>query len=108
LAVRLERLIEAGAWADAAIALVELEMPAWTVRRLTQEGAEWVCALSRQPNLPIDIDDTAEASHQDLALAILAAMVEARRRSSVVVQRSPAAPPMVPSSHQMVCCDSFA
>jgi len=108
LAVRLERLIEAGAWAEAAIALVELEMPAWTVRRLTHEGGEWVCALSRQPNIPIALDDTAEGSHEDLALAILTAMVEARRRSNVVAERSRSAPPAVPSSDRMVCCDSFA
>jgi hypothetical protein len=108
LAARLERLIAAGAWSEAALALVELEVPAWRVRRLAHEGSEWICALSRQPNLPIDIDDTAEASHEHLALAILTAMVEAQRRSNVVAERNPAAAPMMPSSDRMVCCDNFA
>ena len=31
---RLDQLIEAGAWSDAALALIELELPAWKLRRL--------------------------------------------------------------------------
>jgi hypothetical protein len=34
---RVNQLIEAGAWTDAALAMVELELPYWTVRRLTYE-----------------------------------------------------------------------
>jgi hypothetical protein len=33
-ATRIDRLIEAGAWIDAANALIEIELPAWTLRRL--------------------------------------------------------------------------
>jgi hypothetical protein len=108
LAGRLERLIRAGAWSDAALALVELEMPAWTVRRLAQESGEWICSLSRQPNLPIAIDDTAEASHGVLALAVLRAMVDVRRRSSVAADIDVAVPQIAPPSLGAICCDSFA
>jgi hypothetical protein len=33
-AARIDQLIEAGAWSDAALALIELELPAWKLRRL--------------------------------------------------------------------------
>src|SRR4029077_3530568 len=82
LVTRLERLIEGGAWTEATLALVALEMPAWTIRRLAYEGGEWVCSLSRQPTPPIAVDDTAEANHAVLALAILRAMIEVRRRDA--------------------------
>src|SRR5262245_60791985 len=79
-AAQLDRLIEAGAWTDAAIALIGIELPGWQLRRLVYEDGEWLCALSRQPNLPLELDDTADASHEMPALAILCAFVEARRR----------------------------
>jgi hypothetical protein len=107
LAGRLGRLIEAGAWAEAAIALVELEIPAWTVRRLACENGEWACSLSRQPNIPIALDDTAEASHEVLALAILRAAVEVRRRGGIAAEIHVAAPQIAPSSQGAICCDSF-
>src|SRR5271157_314813 len=81
-AVRIGRLIGAGAWNDAALALIELELPAWKLRRLVYEDGEWHCSLSKQPNLPVELDETADASHEVLALAILSAFFEARRRTS--------------------------
>ena len=65
--ITLDRLIEAGAWADAAIALVRLELPNWSLRRLVYEDGEWLCSLSRQPNLPIFLDEPGEGSHAVLA-----------------------------------------
>ena len=76
---RIERLIESGAWTDAAIALIESEMPGWKLRRLVYENGEWFCSLSRQPNMPVDLDDSADAAHQVLPLAILRAFVSSRR-----------------------------
>ncbi len=55
-----DRLIEAGAWCDVALALIDIELPAWSVRRLVREDGEWFCSLTRQPNVPVDLDDTAE------------------------------------------------
>src|SRR5579864_5882613 len=68
---RIERLIQAGAWADAALALIDLELPSWQVRRIAYDGGEWHCALSRERELPDWLDQSVEAGHPDLALAIL-------------------------------------
>jgi hypothetical protein len=79
---QLDRLIEAEAWTDAALALIELELPGWKLRRLAYEDGEWICSLSGQPNLPAQIDDTADSNHEVPALALLSALVEACRRIS--------------------------
>jgi hypothetical protein len=68
-----------GPWADAATALVELELPARKFRRAVYEGGERLCSLSRQPNLSLELDDTVDARHEKLALAILRAFVETRK-----------------------------
>ncbi len=78
---RVERLIQSGAWTDAALALIDLELPLWQVRRLAYDDGEWHCALSRERELPDWLDDFIEARHADLALAILSAFVEAQRAS---------------------------
>ena len=44
---RVERLIQSGAWTDAALALIDLELPQWQVRRIAYDEGEWHCALSR-------------------------------------------------------------
>ena len=108
LPARIDRLIEAGAWNDAALALVELELPAWKLRRLVYEDGEWLCSLSKQPNLPVDFDDTASASHGVLALAILGAFVEAERRMCATGEISLRTVPQVrPTSGHAICCDNF-
>src|SRR5271157_4812077 len=55
-ATAIDRLIEAGAWTDAALELLELELPAWKLRRLACESGQWICSLSRRPNLPAALD----------------------------------------------------
>jgi len=90
---RVERLIQSGAWTDAALALLDLELPQWQVRRLVYDEGEWHCALSRERELPDWLDQSIESHHADLALAILSAFVEAQRiraperRTSVPVVR---------------------
>src|SRR5229473_277242 len=76
---RIERLIQTGAWTDAALALIDLELPQWQVRRIAYDEGEWHCALSRQRELPEWLDQSVEARHADLALAILSAFVEVQR-----------------------------
>jgi hypothetical protein len=106
---RFNRLMEAGAWSEAALELIELELPAWKLRRLVYEDGEWFCSLSGQPYLPTELDDTADASHSVLPLAILAAFLEVRRRMSVVREtKSPAVPQVRPASAYSICCDNFA
>jgi hypothetical protein len=108
-AARIDQLIEASAWSDAALALIELELPAWKLRRLVYEDGEWFCSLSKQPNLPVALDDTANARHEVSPLAILSAFVEARRGTSAARETSsPTVPQVRPTSGYAVCCDNFA
>lgn len=106
---RLNGLVEAEAWTDAALALIELEMPNWKLRRLEYEDGEWVCSLSTQPNMPVAIDDTADARHEFLSLAILSAFLDARRKDSEVhPARSLTTPRLRPAAENVMCCDNFA
>jgi hypothetical protein len=106
---RIERLIGTGAWTDAALALIELELPQWQVRRIIYDEGEWHCALSRQRELPDWLDQSVEAHHQDLALAMLGVFLAARRhaapssRTSVPRVQRETDPVCMP-----VCCDNFA
>jgi hypothetical protein len=108
-ASQIERLIASGAWTDAALALIELELPQWRLRRLAYEEGEWHCALSRERELPEWLDQSAEARHADLPLAILSALVDARRNTAPSRNTSV---PIVPRSanplYEPVCCDNFA
>src|SRR4030081_1006919 len=76
---RIERLMQSQAWTDAALALIDLELPLWQVRRIAYDEGEWYCALSRERELPDWLDQSIEAHHADLALAILSAFVDAQR-----------------------------
>jgi hypothetical protein len=102
--IRIARLIEAGAWTDAALALLET-LPQWRLRRLAFDDGEWHCALARQRKLPDWLDDAIEAHHADMALAILSAFTEARREPAL-----PASVPAVPRPllYEPVCCENFA
>jgi hypothetical protein len=76
---RIEQLIRSAAWTDVALALIDLELPMWQVWRLAYDEGEWYCALSRERELPDWLDQSIEAHHADLSLAILGVFVEARR-----------------------------
>src|SRR5882762_11121877 len=106
---QVERLIQAEAWTDAALALIDLELPLWQIRRIAYDEGEWHCALSRQRELPDWLDQSAEAHHADLALAILSAFVEAQRISAPLSQPSvPAVRPGLNPLYEPVCNDNFA
>ncbi|HTF80027.1 MAG TPA: hypothetical protein VK620_37925, partial [Bradyrhizobium sp.] len=101
---RIERLIRSGAWTDAALALIDLQLPQRQVRRIAYDDGEWYCALS----LPDWLDRSIETRHTDLALAILSAFVDAQRatapssRTSVPTVSRDANP-----LYEPVCCDNF-
>ena len=106
---RVEQLIQLGAWTDAALALIELELPQWRVRRLVYDGGEWHCALSRERELPDWLDDSVDCHHADLALAILSAFVEVRHTASPSSRTSvPAAGRNENPLYEPLCCDSFS
>jgi hypothetical protein len=105
---KLDRLVETAAWTDASLALVELELPQWKLRRLVYDDGEWLCSLSKQPQLPLGLDEVAEASHEVMPLAILIALLGARRTAvSNVTDVSPV-PRVRPPPGYAVCCDSFS
>jgi hypothetical protein len=105
---RIERLIGSEAWTDVTLALIDLELPLWQVRRIAYDEGEWYCALSRERELPDWLDRSIETRHADLALAILSAFVDAQAIST------PQSRPSVPSVsrdanplYEPVCCDNF-
>jgi len=105
---RVIRLAEMGAWTEATLALIQLELPRWTVRRLIYDNGEWLCSLSQLPDMPMALDDCAEASHEVLPLAILCAVLEACRRRHGA-QESVSAVPQVaqPSVDHIICCENY-
>ena len=106
---RIERLIGSEAWTDAALALIDLELPQWQVRRIAYDEGEWHCALSRQRELPEWLDQSIETHHADLPLAILSAFVDAQR---VAAPSSSTSVPIVPREasalHDPLLTDNFA
>jgi hypothetical protein len=99
---------KSGAWVDAVLALVAHELPGWSVRRLVQDSGLWFCALSRAPNLPTELDEMVEASHEDMALAILFAFVEARRAGKVAAPAAGSVPATSVTAGYRMCCDNFS
>jgi hypothetical protein len=106
---RIERQIQSEAWTDAALALIDLELPLWQVRRIAYDEGEWYCALSRERELPDWLDRSIEAHHADLALAILSAFVDAQNLDA------PSSRPSVPTVrrdvkplYEPLSCDNFA
>ena len=106
---RIERLMAAGAWMDTALALIDLELPQWQVRRITYDEGEWYCALSRERELPEWLDQSVEAHHTDLPLAILSAFVDIGHLSAPSNRTSvPVVPREASALYEPVCCDNFA
>jgi hypothetical protein len=103
---RIELLAKSGAWTDAVLTLIELELAQWQVRRIAYDSGEWHCALSRQRELPDWLDQSIETSHADLSLALLLALTEVRRVSASPVE--PRAPGVANPLYMPLCCDNFA
>jgi hypothetical protein len=108
LTAHVMRLIDAEAWADAALALMELELPRWQVRRIAYDEGEWHCALSRERELPDWLDAAVEGCHGDLAIALLSAFVEVQ---ALAVESSrpsvPSVPPALDPLYEPVGCENF-
>jgi hypothetical protein len=108
-AARAEQMIASGAWTDAALALLALELPQWQLRRLVYDDGEWHCALSRQREMPEWLDQSIEAHHADLPISILRAFISARQISAPSTRSSvPAAPRSAGDFYEPLCSDNFS
>jgi hypothetical protein len=106
---RIERLLDADAFAEGVLGLIDLELPQWQIRRIAYDSGEWYCALSRERELPDWLDQSVEGRHRDLALAILAAYVEAQAVTAPESQPSvPASRPAANPLYVPMGCDDFA
>jgi hypothetical protein len=106
---RIGLLIQSEAWTDAALALVELELPQWRLRRIAYDEGEWHCALSRQRELPEWLDQAVEARHANLPLAILGAFMDAKALAASASRTSvPAAPRDIDALYAPVLSENFA
>jgi hypothetical protein len=106
---RIEQLVQSCAWIDVALALIDLELPLWKVRRIVYDEGEWHCALSRQRELPDWLDQSIEVHRADLALAILGALVEACRTAAQTTNTSvPSVSPRVDTLSEVACSDNYA
>jgi hypothetical protein len=99
-------LVAAGAWTEAALAMVDIEAPEWTMRRLEIDDGEWFCSLSRHPAVPAEFDDMAEGRHRLLPVAILAALAEAKQQSATGRVRTPAVPDRTAAPSTAAWCDN--
>jgi hypothetical protein len=109
---RIDRLVDAEAWTEAALALVEAALPQWKPRGLVYQDGGWRCLLGKHRNVPDWLDDTVEVSHEALPLAILGALIEARRQTQASASRRmrtvPECPILSGSQPQFMCADNFA
>lgn len=104
----LDCLIACGAWTDAALALLAIELPQWQLRRLAYDDGAWHCALSRTRDMPDWLDAGVETHHPDMAMAIMTALREAMEGDTsprfAVVPRTTAAS----GDFEPVLCDNYA
>jgi hypothetical protein len=105
---QIERFIGSGAWTDAVLALIGLELPQWKVRRIAYDGGEWYCALSRARELADWLDRPIETYHVDLPLAILSALVEVQRCGPSNRTSVPTVPRDANPLFGQFWCDNFA
>lgn len=105
-AERLRQQIDAGAWTDAAVFLVALEVPEWHIRRIEWDDGEWFCSLTRTVAVPCEFDDAVDGRHTLLPLAIIDALMEAKRRSPTDAALAPSGGRE--ASPETMCCENFA
>jgi hypothetical protein len=110
-AERVRQFIDANAWNEAALALIDIELPRWSLVSLAFDDGEWSCILSRHPQLPNWLNDSIEARHPVMSLAILAAIVDACEIEMSIGGDSITSVPACRPWHEFadtVCCDNFA
>jgi hypothetical protein len=108
-ATQLHDLIEAGALTQAALSLIDLELPLWKLRRIAYDEGEWHCAMSRRRELPEWLDQAVEARHASLTLAILGAYIETVGQTELSREpRRPAVPQTRAEQYEPLYRENFA
>ncbi|MGO4714259.1 hypothetical protein [Bradyrhizobium sp. 2TAF24] len=106
---RLDSLVAAAAWTDAALVLLDGALPRWKLRRLVYDDGEWHCALSQRRELPDWLDEAVESRHANRAVALMLAAIEALRQDPPVGCSGRGAVPRVrPVREGLICCENFA
>jgi hypothetical protein len=80
---RLPSLVSAEAWIEAALVLIDLELPQWKLRRLGYDDGHWHCSLSKALRVPDWLDDSVDGFHEVLPLAVISAFLEVKQVHSV-------------------------
>jgi hypothetical protein len=106
-AARLECFTKSGAWIDAVLTLIELKLPAWKICRLLYEDGEWICSISRYPNLALVFGDVAEGAHESLPLAMLRTFLNACLLSLSLPEPTGSVPGTEEVWGPVLCCDNF-
>ena len=75
-------LIAAGAFVELALRLIELELPDWSIHRLSRDDTGWSCTVCVQGLAMNWIDDFVEFQHEKLGLALYGALIQAQMRKS--------------------------
>jgi hypothetical protein len=108
---KIDRLIASEVWTEAALALVELELPQWRLHRLVCEENTWVCWLSQQWAPRVWHSDCAETRRQSLPLAVLGALIEAQQCSEPLSMRAASSVLQCGAKSglpvETMCCDNF-
>ena len=107
-AKHLDALVASGAWVDAMLALIAIELPDWQLRRLTFDDGEWHCALSTERNMPDWLDDAAEAHHPDMAMALMTAFMAVAARPGASHLTPIAAASGRTTDAVTMCCENYA
>jgi hypothetical protein len=81
---------------------------AWKICRLLYEDGEWICSISRYPNLALVFGDVAEGAHESLPLAMLRTFLNARLLSLSLPEPTGSVPETGEVWGPVLCCDNLA
>jgi hypothetical protein len=88
---RIRALIDAQAWIDAALAIVDLDR-SHAVRQISHDDGEWSCRIGSRWAIPDWLDNSVQFTHRVLPLAILGALLDARAQSEEAVAPATSVP----------------
>jgi hypothetical protein len=77
---RVSALIDAEAWVELGLLLLDLELPDWSPHRLSRDDSRWSCSICVRGLAMNWIDDVVEVEHEDLALALFSALIQGQIR----------------------------